>query len=443
MSIWSIFSKKSYDQIDNPLKNTLLKALYGMQIHSGVAHVMEDNPTAYLKQGYSGNSDVYSIINRIIRMASQARLALYTTENGRWVEVTDHELTKFLRMVNPTMKTNDFIQAHLIYKLSIGNSYWYKPTLDVGVNQGKTKELWMLPSNNVEILAGNNWMNPIGGYRLQTNSSIEFDANKVYHSKFFNPLFGEYGSLYGQSPLKAAAETVSKQNQAEETELKQFQNQSPPYLLYRDQADSIMAGFNAQQREEVQDLFKDYNRKYKAGHPLVLPDKFGMLKLGISPADLKVLESSQEGRRILCNIYGIPSELFNDKSGATYNNVVEAKKDAWNNCIKPNLNDFADDLTAFLINPVDQYVSEGLFFAIDYSEVGELQADRAAMVTWMKQAYWTPNEIREATGVDQIENEAMNDVWFHTGDTPLSAMSTPVDTLPLKDFGDYDIMQRK
>ena len=137
MNIWPFTSKKSYDQVDNPLKNTLLKAIYSMQMHSGVAQVMDDNPTAYIKQGYSGNSDVYSIINRIIRMSSQARLALYTLENGKWIEVTDHELVKFIKQVNPTMKTSDFIQGHLIYKLSIGNSYWYKPLIESGVNKGK------------------------------------------------------------------------------------------------------------------------------------------------------------------------------------------------------------------------------------------------------------------------------------------------------------------
>lgn len=442
MKIWPFTSKKSFDQVDNPLKNVLLKALYSMQMHSGVAQVMDDNPTAYIKQGYSGNSDVYAIINRIIRMSSQARLALYTSEDGKWVEVTDHELLKFTKIVNPTMKTSDFIQGHLIYKLSIGNSYWYKPIIESGVNKGKTNELWLMPSNQVEILAGQSWMNPVGGYRLRTNSTIEFNSQEVYHAKFFNPLFGEYGSLYGQSPLKAAAETVSKQNQAELTELKQFENQSPPYLLYRDVQDAIMGGLGQSQREEVQDLFKDYNKKYKAGHPLVLPDKFGMIKLGISPADLNILESSQEGRRVLCNIYGIPSELFNDKVASTFNNVNEAKKDAWNNCIKPNLNDLADDLTAFLIAPTI-YANENLFFGFDYSDVGELQADRAIQVQWMRQAYWTPNQILEATGQQPIDNPVMNEPWFGMSESPLSVITAPTEPLPLKDFGDYDILNRK
>lgn len=428
------FTKKSYEQVNDPVNNALLKALFEFTAKSGTANVMADNPTDYLKQGYSGNADVYSIINRINRMASQARLALYRIEAGKWVEVTDHELNAFEVMVNPTMKTADFIQGHLIYKLSCGNSFWYKPTLQVGVNKGKTIELWLLPANNMEILASNTWTDPIAGYRLNTNQHVTFDKVDVYHSKFFNPLFAETASLWGQSPLKAAAETVSKQNQAEITELKQFQNQSPPYALYR-KAKTMMERLGPEQRKEIADIMKDATKSANKGKPVVFPDEFGKLDFGISPVDLGILSSSQEGRRVLCNIYGFPTELLNDKAGSTYNNIVEAKKDAWNNCIIPNLNDFAMDLNAFIVNPIPEY--KGLFFAFDYSAVAELQKDLATQVVWMKSAYWTPNEIREATGAKPIDDPAMGEPWFGMAESPLSAVTEPPPDLIIPNKGDY------
>ena len=134
------YFKKSWAEIFQPSQNKLLKSIFQWQERSGIAIAMLDDPTAYIKAGYSGNPDVYSIINRIIRMSSQARLGLYKLDaQGKWVEVTNHELVKFTRNANPTMKLNDFIQGHLVYKLSIGNSYWYKPTLTAGANKGKTK----------------------------------------------------------------------------------------------------------------------------------------------------------------------------------------------------------------------------------------------------------------------------------------------------------------
>lgn len=431
------FNRKNYSEVNQPQLNALLKALFQYNTHEGNANVMSDNPTAYLDQGYSGNSDVYSIINRQVRMATQARLALYTKDKaGKWEEVTDHELSKFTRKANPTMDIYTFIEGHIIFKQSIGNSYWYTPRLENGLNKGKTIELWLMPANNVQILGGSSWMNPVGAYDLTTNTTVKFKPEDVYHSKFFNPLFGEYGSLYGQSPLKAAARTVSKQNEAETTELKQFQNQSPPYLLYRD-VQSLMGGLTAEQIKEVEDTFKDYAKKHKSGRPMVAPEKYGMLNLGVSPVDLGILQSSQEGRRTLCNIYGLPAGLFNDTTNLSYNNMLEMEKGSWNNCVKPLCDSIGRDLTNCLINPVDEYVKAGLFFAFDYSEVAAMQKDRAAMVAWMKQAYLTPNEIREAVGYDPREEEEMNEPWIGMGESPLSELTTEVAPLEIPNKGDY------
>jgi phage portal protein BeeE len=193
-----------------------------------------------------------------------------------------------------------------------------------------------------------------------------------------------------------------------------------------------------EQRKELEDQFKDYSKKYKNGLPIVLQDAFKAISLGISPVDLGLLNSTKEGRIRLCAIYGFPAVLVGDTSASTYNNVVEAKTDAWLNCIKPNLDDLAGDLTSFLIKPVEQFKSQGLFFAWDYSAVQELQKDIAKQVTWMKQSYWTPNEIREATGVNPINDPVMDEVWVGLGEQPISQATVDlINEPPVKNFGDY------
>lgn len=420
--MWNPFQKKtiqtkSFDDIDNAAFNKFLQAVFQFNTHAGIANTIDDNPTAYLTKGYAGNDDVFSIINRIIRMSQQARLALYKTENNRWVEVTNHELNKFLRNVNPTQKTSDFIQGHLIYKLAIGNSYWYKPALTAGANKGKTKEIYLLPANNVEIIGSSSWMSPIGGYRLTHNSPVVFEPESIYHSKFFNPLFGQYGSLYGQSPLRAAASIVSKQNEAALTELRQFENQSPPYLIFRDSTE-IAAQLTDAQRAEMREMFKKHAAGKSRGSGLIAPEKLGMLRLGVSPVDLGILDSSIDGRRRLCNIYGFPAQLMNDAAATTDNNVQEVRKAAWSDCIIPNLTELAADLTAFLIDPVQEY--QGLFFGWDYSEVQELQADMVKKVEWMTKAWCSPNAILEATGQKPVNNPLMDEPWVPMGVIPLS-----------------------
>jgi len=163
-----VVNGKSGNLISQSELNKLFKSLFNLRIYAGQATTMPDNPDAYLKDGYAGNIDVFSIIGRITRMSGQARLALYRKgKTGKWEEVTDHELAKFCTRVNQSMKTTDFIAGSIVYKLTIGNTFWYKPIIESGVNKGKTVELWLMPSNNVEIIDGQNWMRPIGGVQVE------------------------------------------------------------------------------------------------------------------------------------------------------------------------------------------------------------------------------------------------------------------------------------
>jgi len=440
MNIWPFKKQqKSFDQVSDPMKNDILKALYSWNVSPGVVNFIEDNLDSYIEQGYNSNDDVFSILNRIDRMSTQARLALWTVEAGKWKEVTDHELCNFIRAANPTMTLTEFKQGHLIYKLLLGNSFWYKPTIEVGLNKGKTLEVWLMPAPEVNILGGSSWMNPVGGYNLITNLSVTFKTSDVYHSKFFNPNFGKFGSLYGQSPLKAARQLIAKQNEATLTELKQFTNQSPPYLLFKKSSSGAAGMFDEltpTQREEIQNIIDKYIKRKK---PAVMPSEFGKVDLGASAVDLNIINSTVDGRRRLCNIWQFPAQLMNDEASTTDNNVKEMRKQAWTDCIKPNLDDFANGLTSFLISQVPEYSKKGLFFAYDYSDVPEMQQDMAVKVTWMKQAYWTPNEIRDATGAKPFANPAMDEPWVGISEQPLSEATAPIIVEPpiIPNKGDY------
>jgi len=99
---------------------------------------------------------------------------------------------------------------------------------------------------------------------------------------------------------------------------------------------------------------------------------------------MNILESSREGRRALCNVYGLPSALFGDVAGSTYNNMLTARKAAWTDCIIPNLRSVEHALNEMLITGVESY--KDLYFGFDYSGVEALQEGMETKVAWMKAA---------------------------------------------------------
>jgi HK97 family phage portal protein len=405
-----------------PDKNKLNRALYESFYFDGIVTLPLDNPDSYLRQGYAGNADVYSIIQKIDSMRKRAKLKLYkkleTEENE---EVKDHPLVSYLYRVNESMQTDDFISGFLIYRLVTGNTFVYYPKIDAGVNRGRTGAIHIMPSNDVEIVSGG-WLNPVKEYMIES-SQQKFDKSEIHHSYFFNPLFGTDRTFYGQSPLKAAARILAKQNQAEITELKQFENQGPPYIMYRDATgEQTFNRMTDQQQKELSDKVKEAGSEKKRGLPLILKDKYGIINLGRNLADLDIIESSKDGRVILCNVFGFPPVLLG-LDAATYNNMKEARKAAWTDCIIPNLKAVENAFNKMLIEGIDEY--KDLYFAYDYSEIDELQEGMEIRVQWMKQAGWSKNEIRQATGRYPIQREIMDEPLFNAGETPANQIEIP------------------
>jgi len=429
------------DFMPSSWRKKLYTALYQYEIHDGTANIMPDDPDQYIEQGYSGNTSVYSIIDRIDKMRKQAYLKLYKKlPNGDKEEVKDHELLTFLERVNKDTFTDDFITAHLVYLLTIGEFFVYKPQLITGPNKGKVPEIFELPSNDIEIIEGSMFQ-PVKGYKVEGNYNVMFEPNEVYHSKLFNPNAKNERSLHGLSPLRAAARTVSKLNQIELTELKQFENQSPPYVLFKEIANTgngIDANPNRltdpQRAEIIKEIKKSASEKTR-GLPLVLKDKMGKLDLGSKLADMTVIESSSAGIIALCAVYGVPPELFG-YGQKTYNNMATARKSAWTDCIMPNLDRVTQTFNACLIYGIPEY--KDLRFEFDYSDVEELQEGIKEKVEWMKQARWTGNEIRIATGKSPNENPLMDEPIIPMGDGFLSDyMANDLIDQTNKSFEDY------
>ncbi|MGE5052035.1 MAG: phage portal protein [Bacillota bacterium] len=416
--------------IKNKLKNLLSQSVYEYWIHSGVVNNVPDVPEEYIKQGYSGNTTVYSIINRIDAMRKQAVLKLYDA-NGK--EIENHELLKYLDKVNAQLTTDDFISQLFVYWLTIGEFFVYKLAPDVGLNKGKVQELHMLPSADVEIIEGTIF-EPIRGYRIEGNYNIELPYEAVYQGKKFNPNWNEERTLHGMSPLRAAAKTLSKLNQIEITEQKQFENQGAPYILFKENSgDPMQNRMTDPQRDEIIKKVKNAAKENNRGLPLVLKDKFGKLDLGQKLADMTVIESSKSGIIALCALYGMPAQLFG-YGDTTYNNYNTAIKDAWTNCIIPNCSTVEQTFNECLINNIPEY--KGLKFAFDYSQIEELQDGMETRVAWMNAAGWSGNEVRQATGKPISDNPLMDEPRIPMGVTFLSDYDAPLDE-GAKDFGDY------
>jgi hypothetical protein len=157
----------------------------------------------------------------------------------------------------------------------------------------------------------------------------------------------------------------------------------------------------------------------------------------LNASDVSLIQQYNASIKDLCNIYAVPVQLLNNTESATYNNMKEAKKALYQNCVIPELNKIRDELNRWLVPKF----GEKLFIDFDYSAIPELQEENEKVVDQLAKAWWvTPNEKRSVMnyGVDD-ENTALDNYYI-----PANLLPIETNEMPIPDpIDEVDIEQEK
>ena len=408
-----------------------------------------ENDTTYINEGYRKNSTVYSLVNIIAKAASSIPFQVYEKVNDNdykrykamnngtldssvmhkanylkkkaLVELHDTDLHKLLERPNPAQSYASWITELIAFGKLTGNRYIYGIAPETGNGAGKYKELYVMPSQLIEIISGV-IMQPVKEYAIEYNGQYKIPAEQICHIKDFNPYFDGSGShLYGQSPLRAGLRSMTTNNEAVQTGVKYLQNQTARGVLMSDEGD-----LNEVQAQQLKDKFrKNFQGANNAGDIIITPKKLSWVNFGLNASDLSLIEQYNASIKDLCNIYNVPVTLLNNTESSTFNNVKEAKKALYQNCVIPELNKIQDELNRWL----EPKYGENLCIEFDYSVIPELQEETDKVVDQMSKAWWlTPNEKRAVMsfGTDE-ENEILNEYYIPANLIPASGSDIEIE----------------
>jgi len=401
-----------------------------------------ENDDTYINKGYRYNSTIYSIVNLITKAATTIPFQIYQVEKqndlkrykaltsgefnpqaihnakliqkNSMIELEGTELHELLERPNPAQSYNTWLSEIIAYGNLTGNRYIWGISPDSGSNAGKYRELYVLPSQSMEIVSGGIF-NPVKEYTLEYNGTIRIDAEQVCHIKDFNPYYDGTGShLYGMSPLKAGLRSLDANNEALTTGVRYLQNQTARGVLMSDEGD-----INEVQAKQLKEKFRQqYQGSDNAGDVVLSSKKLSWINFGLNASDLSLLEQYNASIKDLCNIYNVPVQLLNNTDSSTYNNMKEAKKALYQNAVIPEMLKIRDELNRWL---TPQF-GKNLFIDFDFTVIPELQEEMDKVVDQMSKAWWiTPNEKRSAMsfGADD-ENEQMDQYYIPANLLPLS-----------------------
>lgn len=401
-----------------------------------------ENDRSYIDEGYRKNATVYSLVNIITKAATTIPFQVYEKQSendlkrykaltsgtldsstmyqakmlqkNALVEIKDTALHQLLDRPNAAQSYNSWLTELIAFGKLTGNRYVYGIGPDNGPNQGKYTELYILPSQVVEIVS-NGIMQPVKEYRIEYNGNYSMDADCVLHIKDFNPYYDGTGShLYGQSPLRAGLRSLTTNNEAVTTGVKYLQNQTARGVLMSEEGD-----LNEVQAQQLKDKFRQqYQGSNNGGDVIITPKKLSWVNFGLNASDVSLIEQYNASIKDICNIFNVPVQLLNNTEASTYNNMKEAKKALYQNAVIPELVKLRDELNRWLV----PMYGDNLYLDFDFTAVPELQEENDKVVQQLSSAWWiTPNEKRAVMNYGKDEDTpAMDDYYIPSNLLPVS-----------------------
>lgn len=345
------------------------------------------------EEAYQKNVIAYKCIKLV--SGNFASVDWYVTRNGE--EVEDHPIIALLQKPNITQTGSEFFANLASFFLCSGNGYMEA----VRTSRGEPKELHTHRPDRMQVIPGmggvpEGYKYEANGVRKEWPADIITGVSDIKHLKAFHPL----DDWYGMSPIEAAAMAVDQHNETSKLNAALLQNG-----LFLGGLFSWKTGSKENLKAFETSLWQRYQGTRNAAKPMVIGGEIEFINANVSPKDIEFLNGKKLSAAELCLAFGVnPILIFNES--VAYNNVLNARRELWEDTIIPLLELVRDALNQWL---VPMFREKGLKLEFDVSETPVMQErqklkEDSARGAW-RDGLITKNEAREVMGWDDIGPE--------------------------------------
>lgn len=379
---------------------------------------------AFAREAYSQNVVAYQAINKIAESIASVKLMAFKGEE----ELVAHPLLDLLARPNALQTRSEYITAKVSFLLIAGNGY--EERIMVGKD---IRELHQLRPDRMRVVMGASGLPQEYVYKVaQRETRWKFDDRKmtcdVRHLKLFNPA----NDFYGLSPIEATAYAVDQSNQGMAWLQALLQNSARPsgaLVMTDGQTLSDDAFVRLKKQIDTQ-----YSGAQNAGRPMLLEGGLDWKAMGLSPADMGIIEAKSSAARDICLGFGVPPQLLGIPGDNTYSNYKEARLAFWEDTVIPLLTLILDDWNAWF-----GQVYDGVRLEPDLDSVPAIVDKRYQLWEMAdKSTDLTINERRELKGYEPLPNGVGDVILVSSSLIPLEFVveepqPVPTELVPVAD----------
>ena len=245
---------------------------------------------------------------------------------------------------NPLQSWESFLKQFILNKSLYGNVFIYKLTAG-----GNIKQLWILPSNLVEVEFSGKFYNQIKKeniinkfYLNYNNKKIEFNPKDIIFIPD-NPLF-----LLGDSKIDALKLPISNIISALKSRNVIINDRGAMGILSNNSkdADGGIPLSDSERRKIEESIRREYGINDGQSRILVTNAALSWQPITFPTKDLMLFEEIEDDFATIIATYGLDRDIFPSTKGATYENKKQALKNTYQNTIQPEADELANMLSA-------------------------------------------------------------------------------------------------
>jgi HK97 family phage portal protein len=346
----------------------------------------------YIEKGYQKNPVVFSIVNMIAKNVAKAKWCAY---NSKGEKIQSPLLSQLMYKPNPLQKFSDLTEAATTHYLLEGNSF-ITGEYGTGINSSKFNSMYMLPTSKLQVVSGNG--RNISGFVMDNDNTVqEIPASDVMWMRAANPDFNQNDNwLFGQSPFRAALESIQIYNDAKASLLWFQQNKGAQKILINKDNE---IEFSPEALDQLKNkLRKQAQGNNNTGNIPIIDANLDAIDVSSGLDALMLFEQLEQSAQDICNVLNFPSQLIGLKD-STYQNGKEARLALWENCVTPMLEELQNGLNAWL---APQFGDVWLDY--DLSHIDAIQEGKLLRFKAIKEAAGmvTINEARSMANLPTI-----------------------------------------
>ena len=319
-----------------------------------------------------------------------------TKKKGRET-IFDNDLDLLLNIrPNPYMSAITFWQTVELNRNHYGNSYVY-----IERDGKKIKNLWQLPSNEVEI-----WIDNKGYFGLKngiwyvwndsrSGKKYSFLKDEILHFKTHMSWDGLSGT--------AVRDILKTQLNTQKSALNFLKRIYSSSTLGTKVVVHYTGELNDAKAKNMVDKIANFAKAKESGAFIPLPMGYQAQLLEMKLADSQFFENNKNTALQIAAAFGIKPNVINDYTKSSYSNSETQQLDFYINTLQPLFLIYEQELSYKLLHPRDLEKGQRLVINEDILFKMDNQTKANVYSNYVQNFIMTPNEVREALNLPYVE----------------------------------------